>query len=314
MALVSIVIPAYNEEENLSLLYERLAAVGAQLQDVDLEFVIVDDASKDRTPEILKDLALRDARVRPQRFARNFGSHVACLAGLTCAAGDAMMIMSADLQDPPELIPQLVAKWRQGYEIVWAVRESREDPYRNILQARLFYWVFRRIAIRDFPEQGADVVLLSRRAAQAIVQAREKNTSLFGLIGWLGLKQTRVPYARQARHAGVSKWTFGKVVKHALDAFVSFSYFPIRAISYMGLLSLGAGGIMLATLLVLAFTGSATVTGWLWILCGLLVTGGIQGIMMGILGEYVWRTLEQVRQRPMFIMDQQTPDKIDERQ
>lgn len=304
MPTVSIVIPTFNEEGNLPLLYQRLHASTAQIERVTMEFLFVDDASRDRTPDILRAFTLADPRVRGVRFARNFGSHTACLAGLAHACGDAMIIMSADLQDPPELIPSLIERWQEGYEIVWGVRESRQDPLRNKLQAKLFYWLFRKIAIRDFP--ASDVVLISKRVAQLLVDAQEKNTSLFGLIGWIGLPYATIPYARAQRHSGRSKWTVSKTIKHAIDAFVSFSFFPIRLMAYAGGIFLASAVVLLTTLFFLAVTGRLVVEGWWWVLSGLFVMGGFLSLMMGILGEYVWRALEQTRQRPMFILDEGT--------
>lgn len=311
MPLVSIVIPAYNEEGNLVLLHDRLRKVASQLVDCELEFMFVDDASTDRTPEILRSLGRIDPRVRTIRFARNFGSHIACMAGLTHAVGDAMIILSADLQDPPELIPSLIDQWRARHDIVWAVRQSRDDPQRNVLQARLFYWLFRKIAIPDFPAQGADFVLLSRRVADYIIKANEKNTSLFGLIGWLGFRSTQIPYDREARHKGVSKWTLSKTVKHAVDAFTAFSFFPIRCISYAGLGFIALGVLCFATGLAQRFIWDQAVSPWWWVLSAVFFIGGVQGVMIGIVGEYVWRALDQVRNRPLFILDEIKSDETD---
>ena len=312
MTRVSIVIPAYNEEGNLELLYARLCEVSAQLDDVELEFLFVDDASTDRTPDLLQTFANNDSRVRLIRFARNFGSHIAYLAGITHAKGDAMIIMSADLQDPPELIPSLIDRWREGYEIVWAVRESREDPLRNVLQARLFYWLFRKIAISDFPEQGSDVVLISSKVAKYIVKSREKNTSFFGLIAWMGLRQSQIPYTRSERHSGETKWTFSKTIKHAVDAFISFSYTPIRWASYLGMGFILMGAMLLGILLGLMLIYEQSISGWLWILGAVCIIGGIQTIVIGILGEYVWRILDQSRHRPMYILEKEDAAPVNE--
>jgi dolichol-phosphate mannosyltransferase len=304
---VSIVLPTYNEEDNIPLLYERLCKVANSLKDIDLEFIFVDDASIDKTPEILKSLARKDPRVRTIRFSKNFNFHSGHLAGITCARGDAMMIMSADLQDPPEIIPDMIDRWQEQYEIVWAVRKMRNDPYRNILQARLFYWLLRKIALPRFPAQGADVVLFSRKVAEYLIKAQEKHSTIYGQISWMGFRQTEIEYVRAPRHGGSTGWSFDRSFKHAVDAFTSFSYFPIRFISYSGLLFIGAGMACLAFLIIQRLILNQNVSQWWWILDAMMIFSGIQCLMVGIVGEYVWRALEQIRKRPLYIIDEDAP-------
>ena len=307
MPLVSIVLPTYNEEDNIPLLYERLCIVASSLKDIDLEFIFVDDASIDKTPEILKSLAREDPRVRPIRFSKNFNFHSGHLAGITYARGDAMMIMSADLQDPPEIIPDMIDRWQAQYEIVWAVRGARDDPYRNIIQARLFYWLLRKIALPNFPAKGSDVVLFSRKVAEYLIKAQEKHSTIYGQISWLGFRQTQIEYVRAPRHGGRTGGSFDKSFKHAVDAYTSFSYFPIRVISYSGLFFIGMGMACLALFIIRWLILDHNVSqGW-WILNAMVIISGIHFLMLGIVGEYVWRALEQIRNRPLYIIDEDTP-------
>jgi glycosyltransferase involved in cell wall biosynthesis len=304
MTRLSLVIAAYNEEENLPRLHERICAINWTALDVEIECVFVDDHSRDRTPLVLRELAARDPRVKWLRFSRNFGSHKAFTAGLEHSTGDAAVILAADLQDPPETVPELVAKWREGARVVWAVRGKREgESFFTRFFSRIYYHLMRRYAVAEMPETGADFLLLDRIVLDALRQAPERNTSVLALIQWMGFDQSQIMYAKAARNAGVSQWTFSKRLKLAIDSFVSFSYVPIRLMALMGLL-LAALGFMYALLLIwrkLFFANP--VEGWTSLMCVVLVLSGVQLTMLGVLGEYLWRTFDESRRRPRYIIE-----------
>ncbi len=299
--LLSVVVPLLNEADNLDALHERLAAVADRL-DRDVELVFVDDGSTDASFERLLALRQRDRRVCPVRLARNFGSHGACLAGFSRARGDHAVILAADLQDPPELLIDLLAAADRGHDIVFANRESREDPAATVAFATMYNGIMRRIALPNWPAQGFDFVLVSRRVLDVILARSERNTSLFGQILWTGFPQTSVSYQRLARRAGRSKWTFGKKLKLAIDSFVGFSYVPIRVISALGLLIALLGALYAVFVLVRRVTHDVPVEGWTSLMVVVLIIGGVQLLMLGVLGEYLWRTLDETRARPPFII------------
>jgi polyisoprenyl-phosphate glycosyltransferase len=300
MALISIIIPSYNEEENLPILYERLQHVADTLIHT-FEFIFVDDGSSDSSFQILEDLFRKDSRVKIIKFSRNFGSHAACLAGLSRATGDACTFLSADLQDPPEMIETLINEWNKGYEVVLGIREWGKGTSR--LFPTLYYQAVRRFALPNMPEKGTDVFLIDRKVVDTIVSIREKNTSIFGLILWSGFKQTIVQYRKGIRQKGISKWTLGKKVKLFIDTFVSFSYLPLRLISLVGIL-LACLGFLYAFFIVFnRLFFSVPVEGWASLMVALLVVSGTQLVFLGILGEYLWRNFDETRKRPAFIID-----------
>jgi polyisoprenyl-phosphate glycosyltransferase len=299
--LLSVIVPLLNEAENLEAVHARLAEVAAKA-DRDLELIFVDDGSTDGSYERLLELRARDPRVCALKLSRNFGSHGACLAGFARARGDHAVILAADLQDPPEVMLDLVAAAEKGHDVVWASREQRDDPAATLAFARVYNWLMRRIALRNWPEKGFDFVLVSRRVLDVVLSRRERNTSLFGQILWAGFAQTSVGYHRVVRRAGRSKWTFGKKLKLAIDSFVSFSYVPIRLISLLGLVCAAVGLTFAALTVVRRLTTGAPVEGWASLMVAVLVLGGAQLLMLGIIGEYLWRTLDEVRGRPPFIV------------
>jgi dolichol-phosphate mannosyltransferase len=301
---LSLVIAAYNEEANLNRLYERIIAVDWAALGIEIEILFVDDHSRDRTPEILRGLAARDARVKWLRFSRNFGSHKAFTAGLEFASGDAAVILAADLQDPPECVPAMIEKWRDGAKVVWAVRGAREGESRfNKLSSRLYYMLMRRYAIADLPQTGADFLLMDRVVMDALRASPERNTSLLALIQWMGFEQAQIIYTKEARQAGVSKWTFSKRIKLAVDSFVSFSYMPIRLMSLLGFISAALGFLYALFLIVRRIVYESPIEGWTSLICVVLIMSGLQLIMLGVLGEYLWRAFDESRRRPRFIIE-----------
>jgi glycosyltransferase involved in cell wall biosynthesis len=305
--LLSLVTPAYHEAENLPRLYERLRALDWAGLGLEWEWIVVDDHSQDRTPEVLRELAAGDPRVRWLRFSRNFGSHAACTAGLERAAGDAAVVLAADLQDPPETIPALVQKWREGAAVVWAVRGAREgESLSTVASARLFYLLMRRVTPLAMPPTGVDFFLVARPVIEALKAAPERNTSLIGQIQWLGFDTASVVYAKQARASGRSKWTLSKKLKLSVDWLVGFSYFPIRFMSGLGVVFALAGFLYALILTVRRFIWVVPVEGWTSLICVVLITSGVQLVMLGVLGEYLWRTFDASRQRPRYVVERQS--------
>ncbi|MCP3958323.1 MAG: glycosyltransferase family 2 protein [bacterium] len=299
--LLSVVIPVYNEETNIRPFYDRLIGAIKPLE-IDAEIIFVDDGSSDRSPELIAELSQEDPRVRALILSRNFGSHPALSAGLHHANGDAAVLISVDLQDPPELITTLVERWREGYHVVWGVRESRDDPWMKKTLARLFYSVVRRIALPQFPPQGLECALWDRKVLNVLDRFPEVNRSLHMLVVWSGFRQTRVPYHRHARHSGVSKWPIRRRLNQAIDVFVAFSNTPIRMISYLGI-TISLLSFLYATFLLAArLLRGVGESGWPSLMVAILFLGGVQLVMLGILGEYLWRTSDQVRGRPLFIV------------
>jgi len=303
--LLSIVTPAYNESANLPMLAERLTAA---LAGGAWEWIVVDDHSSDDSFAVLSALAARDPRIKGVRFARNFGSHVAIACGVEQAAGDAVVVLAADLQDPPEVIPQLLDAWSDGAQIVWAVRGRREGQQAVRLGfARLYYWIMRRVVgLSEIPETGADFFLIDRRVADALNRFDESHASLLALLGWMGFRQTSITYDKQARVHGRSGWTLEKKLKLVADSVTAFTYLPIRAMSYVGFLTAMLGFLYAVWVVVNAVAGRPN-EGWSSLMVVVLVVGGIQMLMMGVLGEYLWRALDEARRRPRFIIEAAVP-------
>jgi glycosyltransferase involved in cell wall biosynthesis len=299
MSLLSIIIPVYNEEENLPLLYKRVCDFVEQSDD-SYEVIFVDDGSQDRSFLILKGLASQDPRIRVLRLSRNFGSHSACLAGLISSRGRACVWLPADLQDPPEIIRRMAEEWKKGYEIVFAVKEQGGNSPR-VFQA-IYYRMVRKWALRNMPRTGIDLFLLDRKVVDVITSMQEKNTSILGLILWSGFSQTAIEYKKGERYKGVSKWTPAKKVKLFIDTFVSFSYFPIRSISVIGIIFALLGFFYAAFIIINRLLFSLPIEGWSSLMVVLLVVSGIQMLMLGVLGEYLWRNFDESRMRPSFII------------
>lgn len=304
--LISVIFPTYNEQENLLVLYERLVDVTSQLPDHDFEFIFVDDCSSDTTPSILSDLRKEDQRVHVIRLARNCGSFAAVAAGLHFCKGNVAIMLAADLQDPPEIILRLLPQWEKGFKVVWAEREKREGESFFILAcSRIFYLLMNYLTDVSQPSQGADVFLIDRTVIEAFRESPEKNTSVCMLIAWLGYSQTSVTYVKEARHAGTSKWSTAKRIKLFLDSLISFSYVPLRIMSLMGAIA-SFLGLSYGLLVFMNALRGNPVEGWSSLMIVLLVIGGFQMLMMGILGEYLWRTYDETRGRPRYVIEKNT--------
>lgn len=300
---VSIVTPAYNEAASLPLLYERLREV-VTAAGLEWEWIVVDDHSSDATFAVVSEIMRRDPHVRGFRFSRNWGSHTAIACGMHYATGDGLVVIAADLQDPPDVIPDLVARWRDGAQVVWAVRSGREgERVSTIGFSRLYYLLMRTVVgVRDMPSTGADFLLIDRRVVNALLEFSEQNVSLFALISWMGFRQATVSYNKQARLHGRSGWTVKKKLKLLVDSVTAFTYLPIRLMSYAGIATALAGFGYAAVVFVRALGGNP-VQGWASLMIAVLVFSGLQMIMMGVLGEYLWRALDESRRRPRYLVE-----------
>ena len=309
--LLSVITPAYNEEMNLPVLYDRLRAVLDQL-DLDWEWVVTDDHSSDRTFEVLADIGRHDARVRALRFSRNFGSHAGVSCGLRNAQGDCAVVMAADLQDPPEVLPRLIQAWDNGAQVVWAVRGRREgENAMTVGMAGVFYWLMRSvIGMREIAATGADFFLIDRRVMEAYREFDERNVNLLALLAWMGFRQHTVSYTKEARLHGRSGWTLRKKMKLAVDSITAFSYLPVRVMSWLGITTAIAGFAYAVFIINHALTGRP-VEGWSSLMVAVMVIGGIQMLMLGILGEYIWRALDEARRRPRYTIEIATDELAD---
>ncbi len=305
--LTSVVTPAFNEAQNLPVLYERLAATMAALG-LDWEWVVVDDHSSDGSFEVLTRLAARDPRVRGLRFARNCGSHTALACGLHHAAGACVVALAADLQDPPEIIAELLAEWRQGAQIVWAGRRDRPgETAATLAFSRLYHRLMRSVGGLDgMPASGADCFLLDRTVVDAFARFRETHTSILALLGWMGFRQATVLYDKAPRLHGTSGWTLAKKLRLVIDSVTSFSAAPIRMMSYGGVAVAGLGAVLAGHMVLQAIVGTP-VAGWSAVLIAVLLLAGVQMVMLGTLGEYLWRALAETRRRPQYLIERATP-------
>lgn len=305
MPQVSIVIPVFNEELTIPALLDRLRRLPEMLAPVITEVILVDDHSTDRSPEILKEACRCTPGFRYLRLAKNSGSHVAIMAGLASARGDAAVFLAADLQDPPELICQMLDLWRAGNHIVWAVRGEREGISKtDLFLANTFYRLLNLLGGVSLPPRGSDFALLDRKVIDALLQSAGSDPSLGGDIARLGFSQTQFAYTKRQRFAGRSKWTLERKLKAFADAFVSLSYAPLRAMSYLGMLCSFLGFLYALLVIVLRFMSRNPIQGWSSLMVVVLLLGGVQMMMLGVLGEYLWRTLEAARQRPTYFLEE----------
>ena len=303
MIRLSVVVPVYHNQETLRELHRRLTATCCAIVPDAYELILVDDGSADRSWELLCHIASTDSRVRTISLSRNFGSQSAILAGLAHATGARVAMIAADLQEPPELISDLYKACDAGAEIALASRSTRGDPWATRLFARIFYALLRRFALPDMPMGGFDCFVASRRVGQLLLNHARPNVYLPGELLWLGVPRTVIPYDRLARPAGTSMWTFWKKFRFLIDSFVAFSYTPIRLTSTLGLLFAVAGFLYAVTILALRITSGFPVEGWASLAVIVLILGGVQLIVLGTLGEYVWRTLDTGRNRPLYIVN-----------
>jgi dolichol-phosphate mannosyltransferase len=298
---LSVVIPAFNEEDNVRPLYDRLVACleGAVSS---LEILFVDDGSDDGTWDRVVELAGEDPRVRGLRFARNFGHQAALTAGVDAAAGEAVVIIDGDLQDPPEVIPEMVARWREGFQVVYGQRDEREgETVFKRATAALFYRLLTRITNIRIPVDTGDFRLMGDRAVAAFRALPERNRFIRGLVSWIGFEQTAVRYRRQARHAGSTKYPLRKMMRFALDGITSFSFLPLRLSTVFGFAVSMLSFLYIMVVVVLKVLG-INYPGYTSMMASILFLGGVQLIMIGVLGEYLARVFDEVKRRPLYLI------------
>jgi dolichol-phosphate mannosyltransferase len=300
---LSVIIPVYYNAESLEELYARLTKLPQAHPDLDVEVLFIDDGSGDRSYEVLRRIASEDERVVVLKLSRNFGSFNACLAGLTRASGDCAVIISADLQDPPELIGEMYERWCRGTKVVMAVRARREEGFFKVLFAKTYYKVFRALVDNAMPRGGFDFVLIDRLVVDNLCSMQEKNTTLMGLILWSGFKREEIPYTRMSRKHGRSRWTLIKKLNYFIDSLLAFTHLPIRLLTMLGIFTCLVSLLGILYILAVTLTGRVTVAGWASVMVVMFFMFSLMMIGMGILGEYVWRGLEESRKRPSFIIE-----------
>jgi polyisoprenyl-phosphate glycosyltransferase len=297
--LLSVVVPLHDEEDTVHELCRRIASA---LGDLPFELILVDDASTDSTPDLLDSLADANPYLRVLHLSRNFGHQAALTAGLEHARGDAIAMLDGDLQDPPELLPTMLAHWQSGSDVVSAVRTSRAGESRfKLTTARWFYRFFAKVSELDLTQDAGDFRLLDRRALDALLSMRERNRFLRGMSAWVGYTQTAVPYERDARYAGETKFTLRKMLRFSLDAITSFSLRPLQLATVLGFLLSFVALLTIPLVIGLRLAGE-TIPGFATVLCIVLLLGGIQLITIGIIGEYVGRIYDEVKGRPLYLV------------
>lgn len=301
--LHSIVIPVYNERYGIQVLYERMSAVADQMAPLRCEIILVNDGSSDGSAEELERICALDSRFKVLHFSRNFGHQIAITAGMEWSSGRTITVMDADLQDPPELIFEMLERWRHGYEVVYAVRRTRhgETAFKR-WTAMAFYRLIRRLTNVDIPLDTGDFRLMDRRAVEAVLKMSEKHRFVRGMVSWVGFRQTGVLYDRAERQFGKTHFPFRKMFKFALDGITSFSALPLRLSTYLGLFA-SAASVLLGVWVILAHYFSNTlVTGWTSTMLTVLFFGGIQLLALGVIGEYLGRIYDEVKNRPLYIV------------
>ncbi|CAI8853918.1 MULTISPECIES: glycosyltransferase family 2 protein [Bacillus] len=300
--LVSIVVPMYFEEEVAQECYNRLKSVMIQ-NNINYEFVFVNDGSTDRTMEILKEIAANDYRAKVVNFARNFGHQTAVTAGIDCASGDAIVIIDADLQDPPEVIPELIAKWQEGYEVVYAKRKQRKgETWFKLLTAKYFYRFLNYMSDIDIPKDTGDFRIIDRKVADVFKQMTERNRFIRGMMSWVGFSQTYVEYERDERFAGETKYPLKKMIKFASDGIIAFSTKPLRIVMTLGIMSVFISIAVLLYSVIVKLIGKDIQTGWASIMVAITFFSGIQLLGLGIVGQYIARIYDESKNRPIYIV------------
>ena len=302
---ISVVVPAFNEEANVEPMYRRLVDALEGIVD-GFEVVFVDDGSEDGTWPKVRALAAADERVRGLRFARNFGHQAALTAGVDAAGGRAVVIIDGDLQDPPEVIPEMVERWREGSEVVYGQREEREgETWFKLATATAFYRILRRITNVEIPVDTGDFRLMGPRAVAAFRALPERNRFIRGLVSWIGFPQSAVRYRRQARARGETKFPVRKMLRFALDGITSFSFFPLRLATWTGFAVSSFAFLYIAVVLVLKALGISWL-GYTSLMASILFLGGVQLLMIGIMGEYLGRIFDEVKRRPLYLVGERT--------
>lgn len=304
MKTLSIIIPVYFNEPNLPYTIPHLLSLTHSYPDTTLELIFVDDGSGDSSLDILIDFQLQNPDViKVVKLTRNFGSMAALQAGLMVATGDCVGVIAADLQDPPELFSEMLSYWKKGHKAIFAIRQDREEPIIQKRLSNLYYALIRKFALEDYPNGGFDFFMIDRQIVNEINKIKEKNTNLMTLIYWLGFKPIMIPYVRRSRRLGKSRWTLQKKLKLFIDTFVAFSFFPIRLLSLIGFVVAVTSFVYAVFILYYWLFIGIDVKGYVPTMLIMTFTSGIQMTMLGVLGEYLWRTLDEVRRRPSYVVD-----------
>lgn len=302
---LSIVVPVYYNEDNIEPLYKDIKEKVIDVIDYEYEIVMVNDGSRDNSYEIMKKLAEKDKNVKIFSLSRNFGSHAAILCGLEHCTGDCAVVKAADLQEPTELILEMVERWKKGNNVVLAVRKERNEATSQKLFANLYYWLVRKTALPSMPKGGFDVYLLDKKVIKVLENLDEKNSALTGQILWSGFKTDIVYYTRLAREIGESKWTLKKKIRLVMDTLFSFSTLPISLVLFVGTISFIGAIVWAVIVLICKLLGSINVSGWTTLFIFNLASFGVIMLTLGILGEYLWRAFDASRNRPPYIIEEE---------
>ena len=304
MPILSIIVPCFNESEVITSFYERTTKV-LESFNIEYELIIVNDGSEDQTLEIVSTLCQSDQRVKLIDLSRNFGKEIAMTAGIDFASGDAVIVIDADLQHPPELMQEMLRYWKEGYDVVYATRiKHDEETFFKKLTAKAFYWIIARLSNVRIPENAGDYRLMSRRAVEAIKQFSEQHRFMKGLFSWIGYRQISIPYHREPRFAGNSKWSYWQLWNFAIEGITSFSYGPLRIASYLGIVTAFLAIIYASIEIIKVFIRGRDVPGYASIMVTLLFIGAVQLITLGIIGEYLGRIFNEVKRRPLYLVQQ----------
>lgn len=300
--IISVVIPVYEEQENLSILFAKLTNV---LNDYEpkYEIIFVDDGSRDQSVALMQEMTIHNPQVTLIELSRNFGHQIAISAGLDYARGEAVIIMDADLQDPPEVLPQFIEKWRDGYDVVYAIRRQRKENWLKRSAYAAFYRLLQRIANIEIPLDAGDFCIMDRRVVDILVKMPERNRFVRGIRSWIGLKQAGLEYDRNARNAGKPKFTFSRLLYLALDGLVSFSYIPLRIITVLGFMISIISIVLAIVYIIQKITIGLYPPGFATLVVAILFLSGIQLMTIGLIGEYVGRIFEEVKHRPLYVVN-----------
>ena len=309
MAKLSIIIPVYYNENNLAPLYEDIKQKIIEPALFDYEIIMVDDGSGDKSWEEMERLAALDENIRIYHLSRNFGSHAAILCGLEHCTGDCAVIKAADLQEPTEIIPEMFKRWQEGYNVVLAVREGREESKSQQFFAKFYYWLVRKFALPQMPKNGFDIYLIDRKVIEVLSLMDEKDSALTGQILWSGFKTAEVPYVRQERKIGKSRWTLKKKIRLVTDTLYSFSTVPISIVTLVGTIAFIGSLIWALVVLVNKIAGNIPVSGFTTLFIFQLFSFGITMTTLGVIGEYLWRTFDSSRNRPIYIIEKDNEKK-----
>lgn len=307
MKKISIIVPVYYNQDNLLPLYadlkEKVFDKLKENTNTEYELIMVDDGSKDNSYKVMQDLAKIDSNIKIIHLSRNYGEHAAILAGLSQCTGDCAVRKAADLQEPSEMILDMMKKYDEGYKVVLATRADREEPIMQKAFSNLYAFLMRKLALHNMPKGGFDSFLIDRQVIDFLVKMQESNTSLMSQILWAGFETATVPYIRKKREIGKSRWTLSKKIKLVYDSLISFSYFPIKMITNVGFLSFFISVMLLLIIIYKKFVGKIDVEGYTSLIMVMLMAFGIIMLSIGILGEYLWRTYDAARKRPPYIIE-----------